>query len=276
MTGGAGYEGTSGQFPIGVAATEAHLSTMRYAAACSDGDADIDVAPAVGPTRATESGRKNKAQPSSRGVRVDDEDLKEPGENDQKSQTRERLLDAAIQIANERGINKVTYRSVATRAGVSHSLVRFYFGSGGAMIIRALERAAELDATESHILADDVESFSDALVRVISGEDARGLLQYDYLLRAVRGGVPLCRVRALYDFYLEQVTGTLANLRIDDPDGSLSALVFAALDGLVLQHSLYESDDRTEAALEHLRGVLRLLQQRGAGIGSVTGPHRRG
>lgn len=181
---------------------------------------------------------------------------------DQATQTRRRLLDAAIQIASTQGLDKVTYRSVAARAGLSHGLVRFHFGSGEAMITAALERAAELDVIESHILADDVESFSDALVRAISGEGSRGLLQYDYLLRAVRGGVPLERVRAVYDLYLRQIAGTLDNLRIDDPDGSIGALIFAALDGLVLQHSIYESDERTEAVLEQLRGVLRLLQKR--------------
>ncbi|MFJ9587968.1 TetR/AcrR family transcriptional regulator [Streptomyces acidicola] len=191
-----------------------------------------------------------------------DDEQRDSGGDDQTTLTRNRLLDAAIQIANEQGIDKVTYRSVAARAGLSHSLVRFYFGSGDTMITMALERAAELDATESHMLADDVESFSDALVRVVSGEGSRGLLQYDYLLRAVRGGVPLRRVRALYDFYLKQIAGTLDNLRIDDPDGSIGAMVFATLDGLVLQHSIYESDDRTEAVLEQLRSVLRLLQQR--------------
>lgn len=185
----------------------------------------------------------------------------EEGEEGRTTRTRNRLLDAAIQIAGTQGLDKVTYRSVAARAGLSHSLVRFYFGTGEAMITAALERAAQLDATESHMLADDVESFSDALVRVVSGEGSRGLLQYDYLLRAVRGGVPLERVRDLYDFYLGQVAGTLENLRIDDADGSVAALVFAALDGLVLQHSVYESDERTEAVLEQLRGVLRLLQK---------------
>ncbi|WP_448617029.1 hypothetical protein [Modestobacter sp. URMC 112] len=46
-----------------------------------------------------------------------------------------------------------------------------------------------------------------------------------------------------------------------DPNGAISRLVFAALDGLVLQHSIYRSVERTEAVLDRLCDVLRLLQK---------------
>lgn len=183
------------------------------------------------------------------------------GADDSTTRTRNALLDAVIQIASTRGIEKVTYRSVAAEAGLSHSLVRFYFGSGDRMLTEALERAARLDATEGHLLAEDVESFGSALVESLSGDNARQLLQYDYLLRAVRGGIPVERVVALYDYYQRQIGGTLDNLDIDDRDGSIAALILATLDGLVLQHSIYGSDERTEAVLERLRDVIRTLRQ---------------
>lgn len=181
--------------------------------------------------------------------------------DDEAASTRNALLDAVIHIAGTQGLEKVTYRSVAAHAGLSHSLVRFYFGSGDVMLAEALERAAHLDAAEGHLRAADVESFGSAFVESISGANARGLLQYDYLLRAVRGGIPLERVVALYDYYIQEVAGTLDNLHIEDPDGSIATLVFAALDGLVLQHAVYGSDDRTEAVLARLRDVLRGFQQ---------------
>lgn len=174
--------------------------------------------------------------------------------------TRNRLLDAAIRIASRQGLDKVTYRSISAEAGLSHSLVRFYFGTGEEMLTQALERAAFLEATESRILAPDLESFCSEMVAAISAEKPRGLLQYDYLLRAVRGGLPVERVVALYDFYIAQVGGTLENLELDDPDGSFAAMVLATLDGLVLQHSIYGSAERAEAVLERLREVIRLFQ----------------
>lgn len=188
--------------------------------------------------------------------------------------TRERLLDAVIEIAGAQGQNKVTYRSVGARAGVSHSLVRFYFGTREAMMTQAFERAAQRDAAESRMLAEDVDSFASDLVQTITTTPARSLLQYDFLLRAVRGGGPLAPVVELYDYYIEQVAGTLENLGIDDPDSTLSALVFAAVDGLVLQHPVYRSAERTEAILAQLRKVLLLLADSQKSSGSFRAASR--
>jgi AcrR family transcriptional regulator len=176
-------------------------------------------------------------------------------------ETRVRLLDSAIHIASTQGLDKVTYRSVGARAGLSHSLVRFYFGTGDSMRTQALERAAQLDAEESHIRADSIEDFGRDFLTVMAGERNRGMLQYDYLIRAVRGGVPVDRVVALYDFYIDEVAGTLDSVGVDDPDGSTAAFVLAAVDGLVLQHAIYDSDERTERILEKIRQVLRLLRE---------------
>ncbi len=171
------------------------------------------------------------------------------------SATRELLLDAAIHIAGTQGPDKVTYRSVAARAGLSHSLVRFYFGTREVLLTEAFERAVRRDAAEAGLLAEDAASFAGGLVRTITEEPDRQLLQYDFLLRAVRGAGPLAPVTELYDYYIQQVAGTLENLGIED-DGTLAALVFATLDGLVLQHSIYQSTERTEKVLEALRELL--------------------
>lgn len=175
--------------------------------------------------------------------------------------TRDRLLDAVIHIAGTQGQDKVTYRSVAARAALSHSLVRFYFGTREAMMALALERAARQDAAESRLLAEDVDSFASDIVATITANGARSLLQYDFLLRAVRGDGPLAPHQQLYDHYIGQIAGTLENLGIDDADSSIATLVLAACDGLVLQHSAYQSADRTERVLSQLRGVLLLLQR---------------
>lgn len=178
--------------------------------------------------------------------------------------TRDRLLRAAISIAAERGVSAVTYRSVAAEAGVSHGLVRFYFGSGQAMLAEAFELAARADASEAHLLAGDIDSFGAELSRTISQNPARSILQFDYVLSAVRGAAPLERVESLYAEYVERVGETLQNVGISDEDGSLAALVFAALDGMVLQHAIHHDEARTERLLDHLRDHLRMLRSRSA------------
>jgi AcrR family transcriptional regulator len=176
--------------------------------------------------------------------------------------TRIRLLDAAIHIASTQGLDKVTYRSVAAQAGLSHSLVRFYFGTGEAMITQALERAAQLDIDEAKIVSESVEEFGRDFLAVLEGERQRGMLQFDYLLRAVRGGLPVERVTGLYDVYIGGVSKTLDKVGIDDPTGAIAGLVLAAVDGMLLQHAIYNDVERTERLVEQLREVLRLLRVR--------------
>lgn len=192
------------------------------------------------------------------------EAMSESAPGDPEADTRTRLLDAAIHVASTEGLDKVTYRSVAAQAGLSHSLVRFYFGTGTQMVAEALERAAQLDARESRLHSDSIDQFGLDFVDVVSRERTRGMLQYDYLLRAVRGGVPLDRVQALYTFYLDEVGSTLDNVGIDDEDGSIAAVIFAAIDGLVLQHAVYQSDERTDLVFDRIRDIVRLFQREAA------------
>ncbi|TJY66258.1 TetR/AcrR family transcriptional regulator [Arthrobacter sp. CAU 1506] len=180
--------------------------------------------------------------------------------------TRTRLLDAAIHIASTQGLDKVTYRSVAAGAGLSHSLVRFYFGTGEAMLTQALERAAMLDIAESHLNAGSIDEFGKDFLGVMAREHQRGMLQYDYLLRAARGGPDSERITAIYDYYIREISATLANLGIHDPEGSIAAMIQAAMDGLALQHAAYGSNERSERILERIRDMLRLL----SGISSQT------
>jgi AcrR family transcriptional regulator len=62
--------------------------------------------------------------------------------------TRDRLLQAVIDVAARQGPHMVTYRSVAAKASVTHGLVRHYFGTREAMLTEALQLAAreEIDA----------------------------------------------------------------------------------------------------------------------------------
>jgi AcrR family transcriptional regulator len=180
----------------------------------------------------------------------------EPEEGTETEGTRERLLDATIRLAGTIGPDRVTYRAVGAEAGVAHSLVRFYFGTREALLTEAFERAARRDAQDATLLANDVHSFGSHFVSTMHQDRTRQLIQYDFLLRAVRGGGPTEPVAQLYDHYIAQVSGTLENLGIEDPTESVAALVFAALDGLVLQHFIYGSDERTERILGELRRVL--------------------
>lgn len=173
--------------------------------------------------------------------------------------TRRRLLEAAIEIAGQEGPAGVTYRSVAGRAGLAHSLVRHYFGTREALLAEALELAIARDLERTHLRSQTIESFVSDLGEEFDRAVDRHLLQFDVVLSAIRGQQPIESIRAAYDGYLAEVAETLRQVSIADPDGAWAAVIFAAIDGLTLQHNIYGSRARTERALEHLRDLLRLL-----------------
>lgn len=175
--------------------------------------------------------------------------------------SRERLLDAAIEIAGREGLNAVTYRAVAARVGMAHGMVRHHFGTREQMLIEAFRRAAHQDSDEVKLAAHSIDEFVSQFVTTLNLSRERQLLQYDETVQAIRGNLPIDIVRGLNDRYISTVHRTLQNAGIEDPDGVLSALVFATLDGLVLQHFVYGDDARTERILAQLRDVLRLRAQ---------------
>ncbi|GAB7006784.1 TetR/AcrR family transcriptional regulator [Nocardioides sp. AN3] len=170
---------------------------------------------------------------------------------------RDRLLDAAIEIAGRDGLEAVSYRSVATRAGMAHGMVRHYFGSREGLLNEAFRRAAQQDASSAMLRADTVESFAESLVSSLNQSWERPVMQFDELVQAIRGVLPMDNVVRQYDDYLGAIGGTLRALSISDPDGDASALLMATLDGIVLQHFIYGSDARTERILALLRQQLR-------------------
>ena len=184
------------------------------------------------------------------------EDSTGPGAD---SSSRDRLLDAAIEIAGREGLRAVTYRAVAAKAGVAHGLVRHHFGTREQMLIEAFRRAANQDSDEVKLEAASIEEFASGFVSTMNATGPRQLLQFDETTQAVRGNLPVDNVRGLYERYIAQVGQTLANVGVRDEDGSVAGFVFATLDGLVLQHMIFRDDARTERMLEQLRGCLRRL-----------------
>jgi AcrR family transcriptional regulator len=178
------------------------------------------------------------------------------------SSTRERLLRAVIDIAGLEGVHTVTHRSVAARANVAHGLVRHYFGTRQAMLAEALQLAAREDIDDVRLATDDAGSFAEGLASPNDEVWPRRALQFELAVNGIRGTVDVALARESYDGYLAEIGKTLAALGVQDPDGSWAAVFLAMLDGLVLQHGLFDSASRTEAALDRVRHLLRMLSTR--------------
>lgn len=181
--------------------------------------------------------------------------------------TRDQLLRAVIGIAGEQGLSEVTYRSVAARATVTHGLVRHYFGTRQAMVDEALEQAVGDEISAVTLATGDPRAFAEGLLATDDEALRRRLLQYDVVLNAIRGTGDKELAFRLYDRYLKEISQTLDELSIADPDGSWAALLLVALDGLVLQQALHRDSERTQAALNCLRAVLSWLRSAGPASG---------
>jgi len=167
------------------------------------------------------------------------------------------LLSAAVRVLDRDGMRGLTYRSVAQEAGVSHGLVRHHFGSRDALIHEAV-----LDHAERSLQSTRLESGTGRLADLGAGTtrmvtDAQNLpgVDYELVLEARRRPELAPAVHALYDRYLEATRHDLARLGLEG-DEALVRLVFAALDGLVLQLLVYGRTEDADAAVAKLQELL--------------------
>ena len=89
--------------------------------------------------------------------------------------TRERLMDAAVEILREEGITGATARAIAHRAGVNQALVFYHFGSVANLLLQAFLRTSDEQIARYREAAADVASLHDlvAIARRLHDEDLR-------------------------------------------------------------------------------------------------------
>jgi len=170
---------------------------------------------------------------------------------------REALLSAAMRVLDRDGMRGLTYRAVAREAGVSHGLVRHHFGSRDALIHEAVLDLAErsLQSTRLESGTGRLEDLGAGTSRMVT--DAQNLpgVDYELVLEARRRPELAPAVHALYDRYLDATRRELARIGLAD-DEPLVRLVFAALDGLVIQLLVYGRVDEADAAIARLHELL--------------------
>ncbi|WP_460062429.1 TetR/AcrR family transcriptional regulator [Streptomyces sp. YKOK-I1] len=182
---------------------------------------------------------------------------------------REALLNAAVRVVARGGLRKLTYRAVAEEAGVTHGLVVHHFGSRDALIEETLAHTIRTSLSTSALEpgTGKVADFSVGLSEMVTADPATQAFQYELLLESRRRPELLPQIRALYDEYFDATGRELRRILPDGADPALTRLVFAALDGLVLHQLVLGEPEVTDAALEQLRSLLRLLHADGESTG---------
>lgn len=169
------------------------------------------------------------------------------------------LLEAAISVVASQGLRGLTYRSVAGAAGVTQGLVRHHFGDWDNLLEQALALALErsMERTGLESSSPGFEQFASDLVAYVTDDAELQAFQYEMALEARRRPEILPILERVYAGYREAVSRELARNGLDNPD--LAWLVFAAVDGLVFQQTVFGRADQSERALRALRHTLRAL-----------------
>ncbi|MEA2180145.1 MAG: hypothetical protein QOG77_3442 [Solirubrobacteraceae bacterium] len=172
---------------------------------------------------------------------------------------RDALLRATVHVVAREGLRGLTYRAVAEEAGVANTLVAHHFGSRDALLQAALEWAAEQSIGISLLEPGTgrLEDFAAGLAELIAADAGMQAFQYELALEARRRPELAPAVERMYAGYIEATRRELMRLGLDEPSEDLARSVFALLDGIALQQTLFGDAARTEAVVERLRGLLR-------------------
>jgi AcrR family transcriptional regulator len=176
---------------------------------------------------------------------------------------RQALIDATVRVVARKGLRGLTYRQVADEAGVTYGLVSHHFGSREALVQETLEYVFRASIALSFLQrpASGVDDFGRGLAEAIAATEDQQVFEYEMGLEARRRPEMLAELRAVYDEYVTLVERQLRAIGVDR-ERSFARLIFAALDGLVLQQVFFGRPDETDAGIEELRTVLELLADR--------------
>ena len=188
-----------------------------------------------------------------------------PSPRPRRGEGRDALLRAVLRVVDKYGFAGLTYRAVAAEAGVTHGLVSYHFGSLDAMISEALALAADEAIHDSRmaISSGELSAFANSISTLVSEQTEAQSYQYELTFEARRRPELAGQIRALYENYYAVVEHSLIELGIPR-DRDLTRLVFAALDGLVLQQLIFGDARDTDASIERLQELLALLANSGS------------
>jgi AcrR family transcriptional regulator len=172
---------------------------------------------------------------------------------------RDALLRATVHVVAREGLRGLTYRAVAEEAGVANTLVAHHFGTRDALLQAALEWAAEQSIGISLLepATGRLEDFAAGLADLVAEDADMQAFQYELALEGRRRPELRPAAQRMYASYIEATRRELMRLGLDEPTDDLARAVFALLDGIVLQQTLFGDSAATSAAVERLRGLLR-------------------
>ena len=178
-----------------------------------------------------------------------------------RGQGRDALIDAALETLVDGGLKAVTYRAVALRAGVTHGLVRHHFQSLDVLVHAAVHRAAQRSIRMTSLESDDdgLDGFAAGLVENVRTEPNQHAMMYEVAMESLRRPELGVEMRSVYENYISTVRAELDRAGITQDDDTLARVVFAALDGLVLQQLIFGRPGAAQEGIDRLRELVRVV-----------------
>jgi AcrR family transcriptional regulator len=171
---------------------------------------------------------------------------------------REALCAAVLRVVARSGLDGVTYRSVAAEAGVTHGSASYHFATRDEMIQEALRWASRHSIQVSRIATDgSLDDFAANLPELMTRYPEESMFSFEMILESVRRPALASDVRASYYEFIDAVRESLGRMGLGD-NLPLARVVFAAIDGLSLQHLIYRDPGATEEGIRTLQHLLRL------------------
>jgi AcrR family transcriptional regulator len=95
------------------------------------------------------------------------------GTSQRGADTRDRIIEAALETVREEGFAETTARAIARRGGFNQALIFYHFGSVDELLMEAFGRVSSRNVVRYQEAAEQVESLSDlvAIARRLHAED---------------------------------------------------------------------------------------------------------
>lgn len=191
---------------------------------------------------------------------------------------RAQLLDAALTVIAERGVEGATHRAIATQAGVPLSSTSYFFTSIDELISEAMDLGATRLLSEIQALADApippgtsvdaaIDRYLDLLIGDTRETGPEKIAQLTLYLQCRHNPTLQPVARRLIGTYNAVAEAFLTRIGVRDP-AFLAQVVMAFIDGGALQNAAW---NRGAEGQEFFRSAMRMLIATGLDDSSSTG-----
>jgi AcrR family transcriptional regulator len=177
---------------------------------------------------------------------------------------RDALIDATIRIVAAQGVRGLTYRAVATEAGVTHGTVQHHFANLDELLEAALEHCVQVSLAgsnqppESGQIDDYVATLGDSVRSTLNEQ----VFQFELVLESRRRPELRPHIDRYYENYRAVTRASLQRMGLPHDIHTVD-VIFSALDGLVFRAvTLGGGDlDNLDGQLDRFREMLHELHR---------------